>query len=71
MGLQGGNRVYSHGGAVKQGEASQKSAIRAYFAGVVTGNKTSRKCQGWSRGSERIQGGGIMTDQRVRGAIWV
>ena len=31
--------------------------IRAYFAGVVTDNKTSHNWQGWSRGSERIQGG--------------
>ena len=56
-GLHGCNQVYLHGGTGKQGETRQKLTIRVYFAGVVTGNKTSISCQRWSRGSERIQGG--------------
>ena len=56
-GVHGGNGVHLHGGTGKQGETRQKPAIRAYFAGVVTGNKTSLSWQRWSRGSERIQGG--------------
>ena len=43
--------------ARKQGEMGGKPAIRTYFAGVVTGKKTTRSWQVWSRGSERIQGG--------------
>ena len=66
MGSQGGNRMYLHGGTGKPAEARRKSAIRAYFAGVVTANKTSRNWQGLSRGSERMQGGnhGKATDVR-------
>ena len=56
-GSHGYNRVYLHGEARKQGEMGGKPAIRAYFAGVVTGKKTTRSWQVWSRGSERIQGG--------------
>ena len=69
-GSHGYNRVYLHGEARKQGEMGGKPAIRTYFAGVVTGKKTTRSWQAWSRGSERIQGG-IMAEQRVRGATWL
>ena len=39
--------------------------IRTYFPGVITGKKTARSWQGWSRGSERIQGG---NDARATGS---
>ena len=55
------NRVYLHGETRKQGEMGGKSAIRTHFAGVVTGKKTTRSWQVWSRGSERIQGGNYGT----------
>ena len=64
-GSHGCNRVYLHGAARKQGEMRQKPAIRTYFSGVITGKKTSRSWQGWSRGSERIQGG---NDGRATGS---
>ena len=41
-GSHGCNRAYLYGGAGKQGEMRQKLEIRAYFAGVITGNKTPR-----------------------------
>ena len=69
-GSHGYNRAYVHGGARKQGETRQKTAIRTYFQ-VWSRARKHHVVDKDGQGGQRGYRGGNMAEQRVCGAIWL